>query len=82
MAAQKVRYAGIDGRLTDLDSNAPADLMPWISDRWDTHFRWNGARIVGRTAKGRATIVALALNHSDQVDARVALIREGNMKTE
>jgi uncharacterized membrane protein len=37
-----VRYAGIDGRLTDLDSDAPADLMPWVSDRWEAHFRWNG----------------------------------------
>jgi Glycerophosphoryl diester phosphodiesterase family len=42
MAAQQVRYAGVDGRLTDLDSDAPADLMPWVSDRWEAHFRWNG----------------------------------------
>jgi hypothetical protein len=42
MAAQQVRYAGIDGRLTDLDSDTPADLMPWVSDRWGAHFRWNG----------------------------------------
>jgi hypothetical protein len=42
LAAQKVRYAGLDGRLTDLDSKVPAHQMPWISDRWTTHFRWRG----------------------------------------
>jgi hypothetical protein len=42
IAAQKLRYAGIDGRLSDLDSPDPAHLMPWISDRWTSHFRWRG----------------------------------------
>jgi len=42
LAAQTVRYAGIDGRLSDLDSNVPAHQMPWISDRWTAHFRWQG----------------------------------------
>lgn len=36
------RYAGIDGRMTDLDSDAPADLMPLISDNWSHHFEWRG----------------------------------------
>jgi len=42
MVSQKVRYAGYDGRLTDLQSEAPADLMPLISDRWTAHFSWRG----------------------------------------
>ena len=42
MASQKVRYAGYDGRLTDLASEAPAELMPLISDRWSAHFTWRG----------------------------------------
>ncbi len=42
MKSQKVRYAGYDGRLTDLHSDAPADLMPLISDRWTAHFKWRG----------------------------------------
>ena len=42
IAAQKLRYVGIDGRLADLDSTDPAHLMPWISDRWTSHFRWRG----------------------------------------
>jgi hypothetical protein len=42
ISAQKVRYAGIDGRLTDLDSDEPADLMPWISAAWPLTFKWKG----------------------------------------
>jgi hypothetical protein len=42
MTSQKVRYAGCDGRLTNLKSDAPADLIPWISDRWGRHFTWRG----------------------------------------
>jgi hypothetical protein len=42
IAAQSLRYAGIDGRLSDLDSSAPADLIPLISDNWRSHFQWTG----------------------------------------
>jgi hypothetical protein len=42
IAAQKERYAGIDGRVADLDADAAADLVPWISDHWGAHFRWRG----------------------------------------
>jgi hypothetical protein len=39
---QPVRYAGYDGRLTDLDADAPAALMPMVSDLWGRHFTWRG----------------------------------------
>ncbi len=42
IAGQKVRYAGIDGRPADLDSDAPAHLLPWISASWGSVFRWKG----------------------------------------
>jgi hypothetical protein len=42
MAEQSVRYAGFDGRVEDLDSNAPLALIPLISDNWTKHFRWRG----------------------------------------
>jgi len=42
MASQKIRYAGYDGRLADLESDVPADLIPLISDRWTAHFKWRG----------------------------------------
>lgn len=40
--ATSPRYAGIDGRMNDLDSDAPASLMPLLSDHWFRHFKWNG----------------------------------------
>ncbi len=40
--SQTTRYAGIDGRLADLKSDAPAHLMPMISDNWTLHFAWRG----------------------------------------
>jgi hypothetical protein len=42
MASQSIRYAAYDGRLSDLQSEAGADLVPLISDRWTTHFKWRG----------------------------------------
>lgn len=42
MTAANPRYAGIDGRLSDLESDSPADLMPLISDHWGSHFRYSG----------------------------------------
>ncbi|RPI88928.1 MAG: hypothetical protein EHM42_03905 [Planctomycetaceae bacterium] len=40
--AQSTRYAGIDGRPGDLDSDEPAEQMPWISSDWKSHFQWRG----------------------------------------
>ncbi len=42
MAAEANRLAFYDGRLTDLDSDLPASLMPLVSDNWTRHFSWNG----------------------------------------
>lgn len=42
MAAQPRRWAAVDGRLSDLDGSTPVSLMPLISDRWPSHFQWNG----------------------------------------
>jgi hypothetical protein len=42
ISAQKVRRAAIDGRPPDLDSSAPPDLIPWVSARWGSLFRWKG----------------------------------------
>ena len=39
---QKVRYAAIDGRPADQDSDSPPDLLPWISASWRSQFRWMG----------------------------------------
>jgi glycerophosphoryl diester phosphodiesterase family protein len=42
LAAEKVRYAGIDGILEALDRNPPADLVPWMSSQWSLSFKWKG----------------------------------------
>ena len=42
IAADRQRLCGIDGRLSDLGTDMPADLMPLISDNWGNHFRWRG----------------------------------------
>ncbi len=42
IAAEKIRYVGVDGRLTDLESEVPSHLMPLISDNWSLHFKWRG----------------------------------------
>jgi 5-methylcytosine-specific restriction endonuclease McrA len=41
--------------------------------RWDRHFRTVGARVVGRTQCGRATIALLRMNMRDRVDLREEL---------
>jgi hypothetical protein len=40
--ADKDRRAGLDGRPEDLDSELPAEAMPWLSARWGALFRWQG----------------------------------------
>jgi glycerophosphoryl diester phosphodiesterase len=40
--SQPTRYAGVDGRLADLKSDAPRHLMPMISDNWALRFSWRG----------------------------------------
>jgi hypothetical protein len=42
MARQRVRYAGYDGRLSDLTSGADQDFMPLVSDNWTRNFTWTG----------------------------------------
>jgi Glycerophosphoryl diester phosphodiesterase family len=43
MAAQWPRLTGYDGRLQDLDSTDPAQLVPLISADWRSSFTWRGA---------------------------------------
>jgi hypothetical protein len=48
-------------------------------DNWDEHFRWSPTttRLIGRTAIGRATILALRLNRAHLVQARTMWVRYG-----
>ncbi len=51
---------------------------PRIED-WQEHFAWSsdGERVIGRTPKGRATILALNLNRASLVRARRAWVIVG-----
>lgn len=42
VGAEAVRWVAIDGRLPDLQVRPPVTLVPWVSDNWQNHFRWNG----------------------------------------
>ena len=42
ISADTIRFVGIDGRLTDLESELPNHLLPLISDNWASHFKWQG----------------------------------------
>jgi hypothetical protein len=41
--AARPQLAGVDGRLSDLDSSLRQDEMPLISDAWGKHFHWRGS---------------------------------------
>ncbi|HEX3627195.1 MAG TPA: phosphatidylinositol-specific phospholipase C/glycerophosphodiester phosphodiesterase family protein [Verrucomicrobiae bacterium] len=41
-AGETVRYAALDGQMSDLDKNPPVTLVPWISENWKSYFYWNG----------------------------------------
>jgi hypothetical protein len=42
MREQHERYTALDGRLEDLDRHTNPHIMPFISDDWQKHFRWQG----------------------------------------
>ena len=45
--------------------------------KWERHFRWDGAYLVGRTGIGRTTVAVLAMNDPDVIRVRRSLIDEG-----
>ena len=87
MESQKLRYAGCDGRLTDLESESSADLIPMISDNWSKHFKWNGTgempakehdklREIVRKAHEKGRLVRFWATPDNPSPAREALWRE------
>ncbi len=45
--------------------------------KWERHFRWRGAYLIGRTTIGRVTIAVLNINDPFRVELRKGLIEEG-----
>jgi len=69
---QGPNIAGIDGATGQL-----IRLFNPRVDRWQDHFRWEGALAVGVTPIGRATIEVLAMNHPEDVAIRLEMMDSG-----
>ncbi len=42
LLADKIQYAGLDGRPNDLDQEYPLSLMPVVSENYNKYLSWNG----------------------------------------
>lgn len=65
-------YKGAKIDATDPESGATVSLFNPRTQSWSEHFQWNdnGLEIVGVTAIGRATVVAVQLNNTFLIQAR------------
>jgi HNH endonuclease len=61
----------------DPDSEQLVPLFHPRKDSWSDHFSWQGAKLIGLTAIGRATLSLLEINRGPRVLVRQALIEEG-----
>lgn len=64
--------AGLDPRTRKL-----TPLFNPRRHKWDRHFRWQGAYLIGRTPIGRVTVAVLNINDPLRVELRKGLIEEG-----
>jgi len=65
---ESVRYAAYDGELSDLDSDIPSDLIPWISSEWSKSFTWRGNGTMPETERKKLIdIVERAHRHGRKV---------------
>jgi glycerophosphoryl diester phosphodiesterase len=64
MKAQKLRYAGYDGRLGDLQSGMPASLMPLVSDNWSNVFTWRGVGPMPEAEKTKLHDIVVSAHHA------------------
>ncbi len=69
--------AGVDPK-----TNKVVPLFSPRRHKWSTHFRWDRALLVGRTANGRATIATLRVNQDYRIARRQQLIDEGAFLSE
>lgn len=51
MQSQTIRFAGYDGRLSDIDSGISPDFMPVVSDNWNNFFTWDGTGKISEKEK-------------------------------
>ncbi len=65
---------GSDATAYDPKTDELVRLFNPRADRWHDHFRWQGARLRGKTAIGRATIALLRINDAARVEHRRLLM--------
>lgn len=72
-------FKGTQTRATDPETNESSALFNPRTQIWSEHFVWSsdGATIVGRTACGRATIIALKMNNDEIVITRKHWVSAG-----
>jgi hypothetical protein len=70
------RFKGPNIAGLDPESGELVRLFHPRTDLWAGHFRFEGARISGATAIGRATVQVLAMNAPDLLLVRLELVRE------
>ncbi len=65
---EAIRYAAYDGSLAELNSTAPAALIPWISHSWASSFKWRGKGEIPTEERARVKeIVAKAHEYGRRV---------------
>jgi 5-methylcytosine-specific restriction endonuclease McrA len=82
LAAACYRCNEFKGARTHALDHVTGELLPLFHPRqqaWHDHFAWanGGTHIVGLTAIGRATVVALRLNNEYVVEARALWVSRG-----
>lgn len=50
---KSIRYAGLDGHVSEIESGVPSHFMPWISDSWRSQFHWNGTGEIPPTERAK-----------------------------
>ena len=72
-------FKGAQIEIQDTLTGERVPLFHPRQQRWRKHFCWSqdGSKIIGLTSIGRATVVALNMNHADIVEARRRWTRVG-----
>lgn len=55
-------YKGARQEIEDPETGASIKIFNPCQQSWSEHFRWEGVRVVGLTATGRATVGVLKMN--------------------
>ncbi len=72
-------FKGSRTEAVDPVTNETAPLFNPRTQSWNVHFVWSeeGIRVIGLTAVGRATVIALRLNNDEIVASRYLWIQAG-----